>query len=50
MYADEPHSDMTKDESIQVGDWWVVEYDDELWGSLLFNLQLGLKQGHCSSE
>ena len=29
--ADEPHTNMAEDESIQVGDWWVVEYDDELF-------------------
>ena len=29
--ADEPPTDTTDEEPIQVGDWWVVEYDDELF-------------------
>ena len=29
--ADEPPTDTTEEEPIHVGDWWVVEYDDELF-------------------
>ena len=29
--ADEPPNDTTEEEPIQVGDWWVVKYDDELF-------------------
>ena len=31
MPADEPPTDTTEEEPIQVGDWRVVEYDDELF-------------------
>ena len=39
--ADEPSTDTTEEKPIQVGDWWVVEYDDKLFPGELKQIRDG---------